>query len=237
MSDTLARSNTLLEGRPPLAILRWAVEHFSPRLTLATAFNPEDNVLLDTIARHQLPIDVFTIDTGLLFDETRELWRTLEARYGLQIRAVEPAQSVAAQAGESGDRLWAYAPDQCCALRKVAPLRRGLADFDAWISGIRREQSPTRADARVVGFDLFTGLVKLNPLAAWTPADVAAYVSERAVPVNPLHARGYPSVGCAPCTAPALVGADSRSGRWAGQAKTECGLHWVDPIRTSELTV
>ena len=229
-STGFTRANRVLAGQPPLVILRWAVDHFAPRLALATAFNPEDNVLLDTIARHQLPVDLFTLDTGLLFDETRALWRRLEQRYGVRVRAVRPAQTVEAQAATAGPRLWQRAPDACCALRKVAPLKAALGDADAWITGIRRDQSPARADVPLVGFDALTGLVKINPLAAWTAVDVDAYVRERAVPVNPLHAQGYASIGCAPCTAPVAAGADPRSGRWRDRAKTECGLHWVDGV-------
>lgn len=235
---TVEQADAALVGKPPLAVLRWAVDRFAPRLSLATAFNPEDNLLLDVVARHRLPVDVFTLDTGLLFPETIALWRQLEARYGVTIRAVRPAQTVAEQAAALGEQLWARDPDACCARRKVAPLRAALADTDAWITGIRREQSPTRATAPVVGHDPVTGLVKLNPLATWTQADVDGYVHERRVPVNALHARGYASIGCWPCTKSVAPGADPRSGRWAGTAKTECGLHWASgkPVQRSEAT-
>jgi phosphoadenylyl-sulfate reductase (thioredoxin) len=226
LETTLRAADAALADAPPLAILRWAVTQYAPRLALATAFNPEDNVLLDVVARHRLPVDVFTLDTGLLFPETRVLWQRLEARYGVTIRAVRPAQDVEAQAATHGPELWARDPDACCALRKVAPLRAALVDADAWITGLRRAQSPTRAQAPVVGWDAHSGRVKLNPLAAWSQADVDAYVAERRVPVNALHARGYPSIGCWPCTRAVAPGADPRSGRWAGTAKTECGLHW-----------
>lgn len=233
VTGDFAAINTQLEGQPPFQVLRWAVKAFAPRLTLATAFNPEDLVLIDLVARHQLPVDLFTIDTGLLFPETLELWKRIESRYGITIRAVRPAQTVAQQAVTYGPKLWERSPDQCCALRKVAPLRDALLDFDAWITGIRRDQSPTRANAPIVSADPVTGLVKVSPLAAWSQDTVDAYLAERRVPVNPLHAQGYPSIGCAPCTARVEPGADPRSGRWAGAAKTECGLHWVDgkPVR------
>jgi phosphoadenosine phosphosulfate reductase len=225
--------NASLEGQPPFNVLRWAARTFAPRLTLATAFNPEDLVLIDLAARHQLPIDLFTIDTGLLFPETYELWKRIEARYGITIRGVRPAQTVAQQAVTYGPKLWTSRPDQCCAVRKVAPLRDALAEFDAWVTGIRRDQSPARTNVPIVSADPITGLVKVSPLVSWSRATVDAYLAERKVPVNPLHAQGYPSIGCAPCTVAVAPGDDPRSGRWSGQAKTECGLHWVDgkPVR------
>lgn len=228
-----AAINARLEGQPPFNILRWAVREFAPRLTLATAFNPEDLVLIDLAARHQWPIDFFTIDTGLLFPETYALWKQIEQRYDITIRAVRPAQTVPQQAVTYGPTLWERAPDQCCAVRKVAPLRDALLEFDAWITGIRRDQSPARARAPIVSADPITGLVKVSPLVSWSRHTVDAYLAERKVPVSPLHAQGYPSIGCAPCTAPVAPGDDPRSGRWAGQAKTECGLHWIDgkPVR------
>jgi phosphoadenylyl-sulfate reductase (thioredoxin) len=214
-----------LEGRGPEEILSWAAERFAPRLTFATGFGAEGCVLIDMIGRLGLPIDVFTLDTGLLFPETYALWRRLEEKYGITIRAVRPAQSVPEQARTEGDRLWERQPDRCCALRKVEPLRQALAGFDAWITAIRRDQTADRATAGVVEQDDRFGLVKVNPLVTWTSADVSAYVAENDVPVNPLHEQGYPSVGCLPCTSRVLPGEDPRAGRWRGRVKTECGLH------------
>jgi phosphoadenylyl-sulfate reductase (thioredoxin) len=215
----------MLEGRAPLETLRWASERFAPKLAFGTGFGPEGCVLVDLIGRHRLPIDVFTLDTGLLFPETYELWRRLETRYGLVIRAVRPDLTVAEQAALHGERLWARDPDRCCELRKVRPLRAALAGHEAWIAAIRRDQTEARADAAVVEHDPVTGLVKVSPLVAWTAADVWAYVGEHGVPTSPLHALGYPSVGCWPCTSPVAAGEDPRAGRWRGQGKTECGLH------------
>jgi len=214
-----------LEGRSAAEVLSWAAERFAPRITFATGLGAEGCVIVDLIARQRLPIDLFTLDTGLLFPETYALWRRLEARYGLLIRAVRPEQTVEEQALAHGDRLWERDADRCCALRKVEPLRSALAGFDAWIAAIRRDQTADRAKAAVVERDARYGLVKVNPLVAWTSADVAAYVREHDVPVNPLHDQGYPSIGCVPCTSRVLPGEDPRAGRWRGRTKTECGLH------------
>ena len=214
-----------LEGRSAVEVLSWAAERFAPRITFATGFGAEGCVLIDLVARHRLPIDLFTLDTGLLFPETYALWRRLEGRYGVVIRAVRPLETVDEQAGSRGDRLWERDPDACCGLRKVEPLRSALEGFDAWITAIRRDQTPERASAGIIERDRRYGLVKVNPLAAWTSADVAAHVRDHDVPTNPLHDQGYPSIGCVPCTSRVLPGEDPRAGRWRGRAKTECGLH------------
>jgi thioredoxin-dependent adenylylsulfate APS reductase len=227
-----------LEGRTPAAILHWAAERFGPRLTFATAFGAEGCVLVDLIGREALPIDVFTLDTGLLFPETYELWRNLEQRYGLIIRGVRPELTVEEQARLHGERLWERDPDACCAIRKVAPLRRALAGFDAWISSIRRDQTRDRARARVVEADKRFGLIKVNPLAGWTSDEVWDHLRAYDVPHNPLHERGYPSIGCLPCTSPVAAGEDPRSGRWRGSQKKECGLHaGTAAARTWHLTL
>ncbi len=214
-----------LEGQLPAEVLGWAAARFAPRITFATGFGAEGCVIVDLIARNGLPIDIFTLDTGLLFPETYALWRRLEERYGLTIRAVRPALTIAEQAAQHGDRLWERDPDACCGLRKVAPLRGALQGFDAWITAIRRDQTAARATAQVVEADPLFGLTKVNPLVAWSREDVWAYVRQHEVPVNPLHERGYPSIGCIPCTSPVRPGEDPRNGRWRGSAKTECGLH------------
>ena len=226
-----------MEGRSPADVLAWAAGRFAPRITFATAFGPEGCVLVDLIARHHLPIDVFTLDTGLLFPETHALWRRLEERYGLTIRAVRPELSVEAQATVHGAALWERMPDRCCGIRKVAPLRRALSGFDAWITSIRRDQTSDRSVARVVEWDLRFGLVKVNPLAGWTSEDVQRYVRVHRVPVNPLHARGYPSIGCMPCTTAVAPGEALRTGRWRGREKTECGLHARLPFAADPLVV
>ena len=221
-----------LEGRPPAEILAWAVENLAP-VTFTTGFGPEGCVLIHLIGGNRLPVNLLTLDTGLLFPETLALWRQLEDRYGVKIRAVRPAQTVEEQAREFGDRLWERDPDRCCELRKVLPLRSALAGSRAWVSAIRRDQTPERSSARVLEWDERFGLAKVNPLAAWSAADVWSFIREHSVPVNPLHERGYPSIGCVPCTTPALSGEDPRAGRWRGRGKTECGLH----VRPRKLVV
>ena len=220
-----------LEGRPPVEVLAWAAEVFASRVAFGTGFGAEGCVLIDIIGRHKLPIDVFTLDTGLLFSETYALWRRLEDRYGITIRAVRPRQSVEEQAAGHGPRLWERDPDTCCALRKQAPLRAALAGLDAWISAIRRDQTRERSHSRTVERDLRFGLVKINPLLEWTTDEVWAYLRRHDVPYNPLHDRGYPSIGCFPCTGPVRPGEDPRAGRWRGRGKTECGLHATHPSR------
>ncbi len=214
-----------LEGAAPADVLRWAADRFAPRLGFATGFGVEGCVIIEIIGRLQLPIEIFTLDTGLLFPETYALWRTLEQRYGVTIRGVTPAQTVEQQAAAHGPALWERDSDACCALRKVTPLAAEAARLDAWVSAIRRDQTRARADARVVERDGRFDLVKINPLVGWSNADVWRHVLAAEIPYNPLHDQGYPSIGCAPCTGPVAAGEDPRAGRWRGQAKTECGLH------------
>jgi sulfate adenylyltransferase len=208
---------TELEGAPALDVLGWAADQYAPKLTFATGFGVEGCVIIDLIGRHRLPIDLFTLDTGVLFPETYALWKRLEATYGITIRAVHPVEVI--------DRLWERDTDRCCDLRKVQPLRAELAKFDAWITAIRRDQTPDRANAQVRERDKKFGLAKVNPLVAWTHKDVWRHIADFDVPYNPLHDQGYPSIGCQPCTSPVAEGEDPRAGRWRGSAKKECGLH------------
>jgi phosphoadenylyl-sulfate reductase (thioredoxin) len=221
----LERLSARLEGRHPEEVLRWAVDAYAPRLTFATAFGPEGLVLLDLIGRHALKVDVFTLDTGLFFPETYALWRRLETRYGLKIRSVRPVLTVEQQAELHGDALWARHPDRCCEIRKVDPLDHALRGHAAWLTAIRRDQTKDRQHARVVERDRRHALVKVNPLLSWTSERVWSYLRQHDVPTNPLHAQGYPSIGCSPCTSAVEAGEDPRAGRWRGRAKTECGLH------------
>jgi phosphoadenylyl-sulfate reductase (thioredoxin) len=237
LDAALDEARARLEGASPSEILRWADERFAPRLVFATGFGPEGLVVLDLIARHRLRVDVFTLDTGLLFPETEALWKALEQKYGLLIRAVRPALSLDEQAARHGGALWQREPDRCCAIRKLEPLREALAGQLAWISAIRADQTRDRAAARVVERDERYGLVKVNPLLGWTSDEVWSYLREHDVETNPLHQQGYPSIGCWPCTSPVAPGEDPRAGRWRGRAKTECGLHSrpagpVSPIPT-----
>jgi phosphoadenosine phosphosulfate reductase len=224
-ADEARRTGLLAESWPAEEVLAWAAEQFAPRVTLATGFGVEGCVIIDLIARNDLPIDLFTLDTGLLFPETYALWKTLERRYGVTIRGVRPAQTVEEQARAFGAALWEREPERCCARRKVTPLTDTLAEFDAWVTAIRRDQTTARAGARAIEWDDQFELVKVNPLIRWTKSEVWSYVRRQGVPYNPLHDRGYPSIGCSPCTSQVGDGEDERAGRWRGIDKTECGLH------------
>lgn len=213
------------EGAGPDAVLYWAAEKFGDEVALATGFGVEGCVLIDVLARVAPRMRVFYLDTGLLFPETYALAERLRVRYGVRFERRATTLSLAAQAAEYGERLWERDPEECCRLRKVEPLKRTLAGLRAWVTAIRREQTPARKGAAVVERDAKFGLVKINPLAAWTARDVWDYVAKHDVPYNPLHDLRYTSVGCTPCTTPVRIGEDPRAGRWRGSPKTECGLH------------
>jgi phosphoadenylyl-sulfate reductase (thioredoxin) len=230
----LATASRTLEGAAPQAILAWAAANLGDHVTFATGFGAEGCVIIDLIAREKLPIDLFTLDTGLLFPETYELWRELERRYGVTIRGVRPERSVDQQAAALGPSLWERDPDRCCEERKVVPLRAELAGFDAWITAIRRDQTPERASAQIIEHDRKFGLVKVNPLVAWSHDDVWAHIYANDVPFNPLHERGYPSIGCQPCTSAIIPGENLRAGRWRGAGKRECGLHAPEPAEAKD---
>ena len=213
------------EGASPDAVLYWAAGKFGDEVALATGFGAEGCVLVDMLARVAPRMRVFYLDTDLLFPETYELAERLRARYGVRFERRAPRLTLAAQADLHGERLWERDPEECCRLRKIEPLREMLAGLRAWVTAIRREQTPARAGADVVERDAKFGLVKINPLAGWTARDVWNYIIEHDVPYNPLHDLSYASVGCVPCTTPVRIGEDPRAGRWRGTAKTECGLH------------
>jgi phosphoadenylyl-sulfate reductase (thioredoxin) len=214
-----------LADAPAADVLAWAAGRFGPRVAMATGFGAEGCVLIHLIGTSRLPVDIFTIDTGLLFQETYQLWWTLERKYDLHIRGVEPRLSLGAQAAAHGPALWASDPDRCCALRKVQPLDVERGRLDAWISAVRHDQTEARADTAVVERDPASGLVKVNPIARWTHDQVWSFIRANDVPYNPLHDRGYPSIGCEPCTTPVAEGESPRAGRWRGREKTECGIH------------
>jgi phosphoadenosine phosphosulfate reductase len=204
-------------------ILRWAGEVFGPGLVLASSMADTHLVHL---AQAVVPgIDVLFLDTGYHFVETIGTRDAVAAVYDVNLISIAPKQSVDEQDAEYGPRLHDREPERCCALRKVEPLERGLAPYTAWINGMRRVDAPTRTDIRVVDFDAKRGMVKISPLAAWTDEDVHRYTERHGVLVNPLFQDGYTSIGCAPCTRRTAAGEDPRAGRWAGFAKTECGLH------------
>ena len=199
-----------------------------PKIVLACSFGAEDVVLVDMIQRIDRSVPLFYLDTDFLFPETYETRDQIVERYELQPMKVIQVKSLLTperQAEQYGDALWTKDPDRCCQLRKVEPLRRVLKGFDAWITGIRRDQSPTRANAKPIEWDDAFQLVKVNPLVTWTSADVWTYIKVYEVPYNKLHDHNYPSIGCTHCTKPVMPGEDPRSGRWEGSAKTECGLH------------
>ena len=209
-----------LEALSADEVVGWALETFHPGVSLACSFQQEESVLLDILLTARPDARVFALDTHVLFPETYTLWEQVEARYGITVERAE-GPTLAEQAASHGDELWARDPDACCGLRKVTPLRDKLAGLDAWITGIRREQSPTRAGAGKVEWDERHGLWKLNPLADWTEKDVWQRIHERELPYHPLHDQGYASIGCTHCTKPGA----GREGRWAGNDKIECGLH------------
>jgi phosphoadenosine phosphosulfate reductase len=216
------------ESRPPQDVLAYALQHYTGRIVLACSFGAEDVVLVDMIHRIAPGTPLFYLDTDFLFPETHEVRDRIVARYGLspaQVIQVKSLLTPERQAAQHGEALWSREPDQCCQLRKVEPLTRVLSGYAAWITGIRRDQAPTRANAGVVEWDQKFQLVKFNPLARWSAPEVWAYIKVHEVPYNALHDRNYPSIGCTHCTAPVQPGSDPRSGRWQNSAKTECGLH------------
>ncbi|CAG7656607.1 phosphoadenylyl-sulfate reductase [Paenibacillus allorhizosphaerae] len=212
------------ENRRPEELLAWAVERF-PNITLACSFGAEDVVLVDMLQKVSPRTDIFYLDTNVHFKETYETRDRLEQQYGLQFVQVLPKMTLAEQAEQHGDELWKSNPTQCCNIRKVDPLTDILKNYDAWITGIRRDQAPTRANSKKVEYDVKFGLVKFNPLASWTSEDVWNYIRSNNIIYNPLHDQNFPSIGCEHCTRPVAVGEDPRAGRWAGFEKTECGLH------------
>lgn len=215
-----------LEGKRPEETIEFVVDRFGASgVTLACSFQAEDIVLVDMVASITDAVRVFSLDTGFLFAETEHTQKTIESRYDLPFETITPGHTIMEQARLHGRQLYLRDPDLCCELNKVRPLKRALEGYACWITGIRREQSPTRADAPVFTYDEKFGLFKVNPLVAWTSEDVWGYIQARNLPYNPLHDRGYPSIGCAPCTRPVAEGEDPRAGRWSGLAKTECGLH------------
>jgi phosphoadenosine phosphosulfate reductase len=212
-----------LEGASALEILGWADEQFDAGWAVASSM--ADAVVPSLAGQVRPGVDVLFLDTGYHFAETLGTRDAVAATLPVTVRSIQPRQSVAEQDASFGARLYERNPDQCCALRKVMPLRKALKDYDAWASGLRRDESATRAHVKVVEWDEQRGMVKLNPIAAWTQEDVDRYIAEKGILVNPLLFDGYGSVGCGPCTRRIAPGEDARAGRWAGSTKVECGLH------------
>ncbi len=208
--DLAAVDAAELEQASAQDVLKYGVESFHPRLTMACSFQKEESVLVHMLSEVEPSARVFTIDTGVLFPETLTAWKAFEDRFGLQVEVLD---------ARSPDEPWTA--ERCCGAAKVDALEHALSDVDAWITGIRREQAPTRAAAPKVERDEKRGIWKLNPLADWSEKDVWRYIFKHDLPYHPLHDQGYASIGCAPCTRPG----DGREGRWAGEDKTECGIH------------
>jgi phosphoadenosine phosphosulfate reductase len=212
-----------LEGANANELLRWTDENFGGNYIVAS--NMQDAVLVDLASKVRPGVDVLFLDTGYHFVETIGTRDAVEAVYNINVVNVTPENSVAKQDELFGKDLFAREPNECCRMRKVEPLGKALRGYSAWVTGIRRVEAPTRANAPLISWDKAFGLVKINPIAAWTDEEMQAYIDGNDVLVNPLVFEGYPSIGCAPCTAKPVEGADPRSGRWAGLSKTECGLH------------
>lgn len=213
------------ESWPAQEVIHWGLREFGSRLGIASSFGAEDVVLIDLASRGNHFFRVFTLDTDFLFTQTYRLIETIESRYRISVERTRPALTPEAQAAAHGEALWTREPNLCCEVRKVEPLQKHLATLDAWITGVRREQTAARANAKKIEWDARFGLLKLNPLADWTNQQVWDYIRANEVPYNPLHDYNYPSIGCTHCTRPVLPGEDPRAGRWAQFQKTECGLH------------
>jgi len=223
LRELAARAGRKLEGASAIEILQWADAEFGPAWAVASSM--ADAVLPSLAAAVRPGVDVLFLDTGYHFAETLGTRDAVGATVPVTIRTIAPRQTVAEQDASFGARLYERNPDQCCALRKVLPLRTALKDYVAWASGLRRDESASRAGIRVVEWDEPRSMVKLNPIAAWTQDDVDRYVADNRILVNPLLSDGYGSVGCAPCTRRIAPGESARAGRWSGSDKIECGLH------------
>jgi phosphoadenosine phosphosulfate reductase len=203
-------------------VLRWAYAEFGGHMCLTCSWQRQSSVLVHMLSELELDVPIVELDTQVLFPETYDTRDRLVDRYGLQLQSFRPI--------DAPDRLWETDADRCCQIRKVEPLERALAGYDAWITGIRREQAPTRADARKVEWSERFGVWKIQPLVDWNTKRVDAYIHVNEIPYNTLHDVGYPSIGCVPCTRPVGVGEDERAGRWAGSGKLECGIHGNAPL-------
>src|SRR5215467_3516382 len=223
MEKLAAEAVARLNGASAKDVVRWAAETFGDRLCITSSMT--DAVIIDIASRHAPGIDVLFLDTGYHFAETIGTRDAVSAVYPVNVLNVTPAQTVAEQDEQLGPRLYSRNPDLCCYLRKVVPLEQALEPYDAWITGVRKEETDARSDTRAVQWDPRREMVKVNPIVDWTQDQVDAYIADNGVLVNPLVYDGYPSIGCATCTARVEAGADARSGRWAGTGKTECGIH------------
>ncbi len=212
-----------LEDASAQEIVRWAAAVFGERVAVTSSM--ADAVVAHLVSAVKPGVDVLFLNTGYHFPETIGTRDAVAAMYDVNVIDIGPAMSIAQQDVAFGRDLWEREPDRCCALRKVAPLNTAMRDYDAWITGVRRDETPARADTPVVSWDAARGKVKICPIARWSSADVDAYVAQHGILLNPLLLDGYDSIGCRPCTRRTIAGEDSRAGRWAGSSKTECGLH------------
>ncbi len=213
-------------------ILSWAYHKYGHSVAISSAFGAEGMVLIDIASKVGRDFRVFTLDTEFLHPETYTLMERIEEKYGIRIERVFPLLSPVEQEKAHGPGLWLRDPDECCNMRKVEPLKQKLSEFRAWITSIRRDQTSVRANVRKISWDAKFGLMKINPIADWSAQRVWQYIHQHQVPYNPLHDRGFPSIGCTHCTRAVRPGEDERAGRWAGIAKTECGLHTIMPAKT-----
>lgn len=226
MNEQIMLIQALAESWSAEEILEWASEKFPhDGVAIASSFGMEDMVLVDMASKLTQRIPVFTLDTNFLFPETYKLIESVENKYGIVTERLQPELTPEEQVRAHGEALWTRQPDQCCHMRKIEPLQKKLSGLRAWVTGIRRKQSPTRAGTRKVEWDSKFKLVKVNPLAEWSTRQVWEYLQQHQVPYNPLHDQGYPSIGCTHCTRPIQAGQHERAGRWSGLEKTECGLH------------
>ena len=221
----LAVCSAELERASPEEILRWALARYAPKFTMATAFGPEGMCIIHMLAQIAPETPVFNLDTGYQFAETLELRERVKAKYGIEVEMKRPKQTVAEYEAANGGPVYSRDPNRCCFDRKISVLQEAAVGFDAWASAIRRDQTPDRAVAPIVGWDKKFGLVKVSPLANWTKKEVWGLITTEDIPYNPLHDEGFTSIGCQPCTRRVGLGEDERAGRWSGFAKTECGLH------------
>lgn len=224
----LAEASARLETATPQEILAWSAERFRPRLTMATAFGPEGMVILHLLAEIAPDTPIFNLDTGYQFAETLALRDQVAQRYGLEVKLEQPELSVEEYERQNGGPVYSRDPNRCCFDRKLTVIRRAIVGMDGWITAIRRDQSPDRAQAAIIGWDKKFQLVKVNPLANWTKSTVWNFILAHKIPYNPLHDQGFTSIGCWPCTRAVMLGEDERAGRWSGSQKTECGLHSKD---------
>jgi phosphoadenosine phosphosulfate reductase len=234
--DDIRRINEKFELQHPIKVLEWVNSNFRPgEIGMATGFGAEGVALIDMISLVNKGIPVFYLDTDVLFRETYELKDKLEEKYGMRFIRYTTRISLDQQADIYGPKLWEVNPDLCCNIRKVEPLREALKRYSGWITAIRRDQSPTRANAQIIEWDQKFNLLKINPLATWTKKEVWKYIIDHGVPYNPLYDMGYASIGCIYCTTPVTAGEDERAGRWRGFKKKECGLHSADST-SAEMT-